>query len=133
MTNDQKLNDGTGQPVRCSALLGGTELDLSVTRLRLKVRDLESPLAASDINGVLDALQHLRGWRALLVKECGTDDIAVLCGQRRLVADLRELVWEHHAHGIMNDKLIVCPICTQRKWSDVVDMAHGVVPPNDAS
>lgn len=73
-----------------------------------------------------DELKDARSWRNLCEHECGTDDIAVLAGQGKLIDQLYRLVDEHHAEGVMEPN--ECPLCFEPKWKDVLNRAAGRTP-----
>ena len=52
------------------------------------------------------------------------------------VKQLLELVWEHHAHGVLADNLLVCPVCSKEPWRSLLDKCwnrRNANPPNDGT
>ena len=45
---------------------------------------------------------------------------------RRLAA----IIWQHHSHTIMNEELLVCPVCTDPKNKEVLDQLWDAFHPN---
>lgn len=37
------------------------------------------------------------------------------------IRKLLELVWEHHARGVLADELLVCPVCSKEPWRSLLD------------
>ena len=40
---------------------------------------------------------------------------------KNTIRQLLELVYEHHAHGVLADDLLICPVCSKEPWRGLLN------------